>query len=455
MNDIQNEEQNLIDKQLCLLCGKKGKLVKAITVDSLVSAETCQELSTSEGFRFCSTQSCSIAYYNSENNEQISKENITVRVGQKEAFADRSICYCFHHTAQEIEEDFIENASSTILDDIKEKCKQGQDKCAENNPQGSCCLGNVNAVLKPLQNKKGLTVKFQEESCCGQDNCSSEKQEEIPVVSNKKHLKLAGGALVAALLASACCWLPLVLLVFGASAVGVSTFFEEYRILFLAITALFLVASFYYVYFRKATCQPGDACSVPNPRTQKFNKTSLWFITVLVFIFALFPNYIGALIGTGKHLNQQEDLQKVSISISGMTCEACSAKIDKALELLPEVEAAEVNFTGSKAVIVLQKGAVTPHEKIIRAIEKSGSFKAKFIEKISWEIGIEGMTCEGCTTQIRTRLSKINGVHSTSVNYQLGNAIVIADSSVSEVALRQAIAELAYSVKSLNKNKVE
>ncbi len=32
--------------------------------------------------------------------------------------------------------------------DIKTKCAQGLDDCAHNNPQGSCCLGNVQRVIR-------------------------------------------------------------------------------------------------------------------------------------------------------------------------------------------------------------------------------------------------------------------------------------------------------------------
>ncbi len=113
----------------------------------------------------------------------------------------------------------------------------------------------------------------------------------------KAGLLSAAGAVMTALLSSACCWLPLALIAFGASAAGVASFFEAYRGILLVVTTLLLGSGFYYVYIRKPKCAPGDACAVPNPRLQRTNKVLLWVATVFVVVFAAFPDYIGALVG--------------------------------------------------------------------------------------------------------------------------------------------------------------
>ncbi len=73
-----------------------------------------------------------------------------VRIGQKATASPRVVCYCFDHTIEEIEAEVVATGTSTIADAIGEKCKQGLDRCEETNPQGSCCLGNVRAVVKNL-----------------------------------------------------------------------------------------------------------------------------------------------------------------------------------------------------------------------------------------------------------------------------------------------------------------
>ena len=77
---------------------------------------------------------------------------------------------------------------------------------------------------------------------------------ETDISSEKAGMLAATGAVVTAILSSACCWLPLLLLAFGASAVGVSSWFEKYRLIFLGITALMLASGYYLVYFKAPTC---------------------------------------------------------------------------------------------------------------------------------------------------------------------------------------------------------
>ena len=70
-------------------------------------------------------------------------------------------------------------------------------------------------------------------------------------MSRRTGLVTVGGSVLAALIASACCWLPLLLVTFGVSAAGVSAQFESVRPYFLALTAVLLGAGFYFSYFRR------------------------------------------------------------------------------------------------------------------------------------------------------------------------------------------------------------
>ena len=103
-----------------------------------------------------------------------------------------------------------------------------------------------------------------------------------------------GGSVVAAVLSSACCWLPLVLISFGASAVGVAGFFEQWRRPLLAVACVFLAIGF-FVSYRPRRVQSGDCCS-PARRAGRLQRTSLWIATAFVVAMALFPQYVGALV---------------------------------------------------------------------------------------------------------------------------------------------------------------
>ncbi len=62
--------------------------------------------------------------------------------------------------------------------------------------------------------------------------------------------------------------------------------------------------------------------------------------------------------------------QRVELSLEGMTCAACAARIDRALNALPGVSA-NVNFAAEKALVRFQPGTVTVAD-LIGAVEKAG-----------------------------------------------------------------------------------
>ena len=54
----------------------------------------------------------------------------------KEAQDTDLICYCFGHTRRDIEQDFIKNNRSLILEKISSEKKAGGCDCAAKNPKG-------------------------------------------------------------------------------------------------------------------------------------------------------------------------------------------------------------------------------------------------------------------------------------------------------------------------------
>lgn len=173
------------------------------------------------------------------------------------------------------------------------------------------------------------------------------------------------GAVGTAALASACCWLPLLLMSFGVTAGGVAGFFVKTRPFFLAAAVIFLGTGFYFAYFRgfrKPTCQPGDACAAPNPRLQRFNRATLWFAAVLVIGFTLFPYYSPPMIRAwGANASTFGDgtsppattgaLATYRFRIDGMDCRACAAGIEVRVGQLPGIASASVSYDQSQAVV--------------------------------------------------------------------------------------------------------
>ena len=87
----------------------------------------------------CATVGCDIAWF-SEAGHRLLVSASRVAIGQKSTAPDRTLCYCFGHTARDV--------SAAVVASITEGCRRGEDRCPETNPQGSCCLGNVHAALK-------------------------------------------------------------------------------------------------------------------------------------------------------------------------------------------------------------------------------------------------------------------------------------------------------------------
>jgi len=129
-------------------CTCKSKAVKAMTVKSLVTEEALARVGQTEGFRFCFETDCDIVYFNPATGDRYLRDDVRVRVGQKETSPPRPVCYCFNYTVEDIEADVAQTGTSGIPDEITKQCRAGLDRCEVTNPQGSCCLGNVRKALK-------------------------------------------------------------------------------------------------------------------------------------------------------------------------------------------------------------------------------------------------------------------------------------------------------------------
>lgn len=188
----------------------------------------------------------------------------------------------------------------------------------------------------------------------------------------RKSTWAAGGSVFAAAVASACCWLPLLLIVVGASAAGVSAFFDQVRPWFLAASVILLAVGFYLNYFRREECEEGAACATPNRTMQRTSRVMLWFATAGVLAFALFPNYVGALLGGASAEADSAAAQPVALTVTGMTCDGCAVAVEKALLQVPGVVGAYVSYEEGRAVVTLDSIVPASTEDLIAAVNKSG-----------------------------------------------------------------------------------
>jgi len=134
----------------CPVCGEKGKPVQGQTVKALLSVSLRQVRNDVE-YLFCRTVSCPVVYFSPDGEQTFTANEIRERVYQKEPDAeDVLVCYCFKHSVGEIHAAAHETRLA-ILDDINAGIQADQCACDLRNPQGSCCLGNVRALIKRLE----------------------------------------------------------------------------------------------------------------------------------------------------------------------------------------------------------------------------------------------------------------------------------------------------------------
>ena len=160
------------------------------------------------------------------------------------------------------------------------------------------------------------------------------------------------GTVVSAIMASSCCWLPVLLLAVGVSGAGIASALEAYRPVFMVVTFGFLGMALYFTYRpRHAVAGQADCClpqaadasavkaesdccasqpdagppAAATPIVRRrfsmmvINKLMLWAVTVLAVVFLFFPQYVTGLLGTGNQEITPEMTRSV-IRIEGMTC---------------------------------------------------------------------------------------------------------------------------------------
>ncbi|MGM7700777.1 heavy metal translocating P-type ATPase [Pseudalkalibacillus sp. Hm43] len=143
-------------------------------------------------------------------------------------------------------------------------------------------------------------------------------------------------------------------------------------------------------------------------------------------------------------MNEAQSLQSKAIEksfpITGMTCAACSNRIEKVLNKMDGVEAS-VNLTTEKAKVIFEEEKVSSKE-IVERIQKLGYD----VPSETVELDIDGMTCEACSNRIEKVVNKMDGVRSASINLTTETGrIEYKPGLVSVEDMQQRIKKLGYS----------
>ena len=378
----------------CPSCDKKAKQVSPVTLRALLrdkfsaeigsgdhsccdsNGEGCTPITEDTGWRFCDSPDCDVVYFSEEGNKQFTKAQLKVPVGVKETSGERPLCYCFGHSVSSIKVELRTQGRSDALEDIRAKMSDPGCHCETANPSGSCCLGSVTKGIQIARKELEVT----------ESNRTPESTAKLSTGRGEKIAKV--GTIISAIMASACCWLPLLLLAVGVSGAGIAATLEAYRPLFMIVTFGFLGAAFYFTYRSKkaAADSESDCCSTARDNsadccepiaTRRFsmmalNKVMLWVVTVLAIAFLQFPRYVGAWLGTGHDGTITETMKAAMFKIDGMTCEGCASIAEKAIRNVPGILAVEVDYETGQAVVGTDECCPIPQDEIIEALQAAG-----------------------------------------------------------------------------------
>ena len=390
----------------CPSCDQKAKRVSPVTLRALLKDEYaggfaggeysccstdgngdtgCQPIAGDTGWRFCDSPDCDVVYFSEEGDTTFTKSQLKVSVGVKETTGERPLCYCFGHSVASIKEELRTNGTSEALEDIRSKMKDPGCRCETENPSGSCCLGSV-----------GKGTKIAQEELEMSDTAIQTSPTPAKPSGNKGEKIAKVGTIISAIMASSCCWLPLVLLAVGVSGAGIASTLEAYRPLFMVVTFGFLGAAFYFTYRpKKAATAGGHGCCATEstsgedccaPATKgrfnmmTMNKAMLWGVTVMAVAFLFFPSYVGALFGTGDENAVTNDMNQAVIKVEGMTCEGCSTTVAQAIRSVPGVQGVSVSYAKREAIVGTPSSQPIPKDEIIAALKEAG-YGGKFVRK--------------------------------------------------------------------------
>jgi Cu+-exporting ATPase len=113
--------------------------------------------------------------------------------------------------------------------------------------------------------------------------------------------------------------------------------------------------------------------------------------------------------------------QSMLIPVTGMTCNACANRIEKALGRAAGITQASVNFATEKADVHWN-----PQELDGPAVAELIRNAGFGIGEASYNFDIKGMTCSACANRIEKVVRKLPGVLDANVNFALENLTVTA-----------------------------
>jgi P-type Cu+ transporter len=138
------------------------------------------------------------------------------------------------------------------------------------------------------------------------------------------------------------------------------------------------------------------------------------------------------------------------LTVTGMTCASCSARVEKVVGKLAGVQVATVNLATEKLHLEYDE-AVLPAEAVRKAVEAAGYGLRRQETTKHVTIPIGGMTCASCSARIEKVVGKLDGVEKVSVNLATEKADVFyLPEKVRLSAIKKTISDAGYTPREID-----
>ncbi|WP_084287557.1 heavy metal translocating P-type ATPase [Desulfovermiculus halophilus] len=121
-------------------------------------------------------------------------------------------------------------------------------------------------------------------------------------------------------------------------------------------------------------------------------------------------------------MNEQEldqeragNVRSQKFAVKGMSCAACSARVERVVSWLDGVHSAQVNLATESMQVSWDPDKLGT-EEIKAAVHKAGYEAEEVSESSQIELDIQGMTCAACSARVEKALQNVPGVSRAEVN---------------------------------------
>ncbi len=137
-------------------------------------------------------------------------------------------------------------------------------------------------------------------------------------------------------------------------------------------------------------------------------------------------------------------MRQEELTVTGMTCASCSARVERVVGRLEGVSLASVNLATEKLRLEFDE-ATTSIERVRGAVEAAGYGLLQQNTARQVTLPIQGMTCASCVARIEKVVGKLNGVEAVSVNLAAEKADVRYDPSLVRLSvIKKSITDAGY-----------